>query len=164
GVQLPRPSHTKACCNSVEPSGCTVSTAAAAAPVPVPSPENNPGATFAIVACPLSTSPEALLTITVTWPNGTSAGTTALICPGDTNFKPAIRSTPMGSRKITDTPPSVVGNGMNTALARVATKLSPKIEANESGDTGALKLAALTTTSCRGIIVSVNGDEVAAPN
>src|SRR5260370_41707871 len=123
-----------------------------------------PGVTFAIVVCSLSTSPEPPLTITVTWPNGTSAGTTAFICPGDTNFKGASRSTPVESRKITDIPPSIVGNGINTALLGLATKLSPKMEANESGATGILKLAALVTASCRGTIVGMIWAEVAAPN
>jgi hypothetical protein len=75
-----------------------------------------------------------------------------------------MRSTPVLSRKIADTPPSVVGHGNKAALTGDETKLSPSMETKESGATVVLPLAADRVVNCRSVTVTVSGAEVLAAN
>src|SRR5690348_11053880 len=85
----------------------------------------------------------ALFTITTTFTGPvaeTSHGSCALICPDETYNSGA--ATPLNA---TVTPPSESGKGMVEAAATCGARFEPKIETSDPGETGASKLAALTT-------------------
>ncbi len=106
---------------------------ATAAPVPIPEGVKMPGELLAMAtSIAIEAVPPRVTTtgaMRVVCPNSnTDHGTCTLICRGET-----YRTAAGMPANVTDTPPSIVGQGRAAAAAGAMARLSPKIEAMDPG-------------------------------